>query len=131
MLDPALPVLLGIHKDGIELAVEPMHVTPRHAFEEAVFSKNADVLGKISMINATRLQVEHLGREQSRQSNRPGRADDDLSEFFPLHVIQHLENRRETQFLQFVFGQFKFADGREIFDWDVVDAQFVSRNDDD
>ena len=121
-LDPALPVLLGVDEYGIELAIEPMHVTPRHAFKEAVLGKNADVLRKISVINAARLQVEHFGREQCGQSNRPGRADDNLSEFFPLYVIQHLENRRETQFLQFVLGQFKFADGREIFDWDVVDA---------
>src|SRR6266581_2996948 len=108
-----------------------MHVTPRHAFEEAVVSKNPDVLGEIGVINAARLQVEHLGCEQSRQSNRPGRADDDLSEFLPLYVIQHLENRRETQFLQFVFGQFKFADGREIFDWDVADLQVASGSYDD
>src|SRR6266478_3162744 len=107
-----------------------MHVTPRHTFKEAILGKNADVLWKIGVINAARLQVEHFGREQRGQSNRPGRADDNFSEFFPLYVIQHLENRRETQFLQFVLGQFKFANGREIFDWDVVDAQVVSRNND-
>src|SRR5438552_18637575 len=117
MPDPALPILLGVDVNGIKLAIEPMHVTPRHTFKKAVLGKNADVLGKISVINAARLQVEHLGGEQSSQSNRAGRADDNLSELFPLYVIQHLENRRETQFLQFVLGQFKFANGREIFDW--------------
>jgi len=35
------------------------------------------------MINAARLQVEHLGREKVRSIQRPRRADDNLSEFFP------------------------------------------------
>src|SRR6266436_2746188 len=127
MLDPALPILLGVDVNGVELAIEPMHVTPRDTFKKAVLGKNPNVLGKIGVINDTRLQVEHLCGEQCSQSNGPGRADYNLSESFPLYVIEHLKNRRETQFLEFVFGQFEFADRREVPDWDVVDAQFVSR----
>ncbi len=100
-----------------------MHVTPRHAFQKTVLSQNADVLREIGVINAAGLQVEHLGREQRRQSNRAGRADDDLGEFFPLDVIQHLQDRRETQFLQLVFRQLEFADRLEIFNRDIVDLQ--------
>jgi len=49
---------------------------------------------------------------QAAQLIQPARrADDDLSEFFSLYVIQHLENGREAQFLQLVLRQFKFADG--------------------
>src|SRR6266699_3170229 len=108
-----------------------MHVTPRHTFKEAVLGKNADVLWKIGVINAARLQVEHFGREQRGQSNRPGRADDNFRESSALYVIQHLENRRETQFLQFVLGQFKFADWREIFDREFVNSQVTPRGYDD
>src|SRR5213592_4637064 len=100
-----------------------MHVAPRHALKKAVLGKNADVLGKIGMVDAARLQVEHLGREQCGQSNRPRGADDDLTEFLPLYVVQHLKDRRETQFLQFVLRQFKFADGWEVFDWDVANLK--------
>src|SRR5436190_9063600 len=95
-LDPALQIFLGVHENGVELPVKPMHVTPRHAFKEAVLSKNADVLREIGVINAGGLEVKHLRREQRRESNRAGRADDDLGESFPLDVIQHLQNRRET-----------------------------------
>ncbi len=49
-------------------------------------------------------------------------------EFFPLYVIQHLKNRRETQFLQFVLRQFKFADGREILDRNIVKFAGCSRD---
>src|ERR1700741_652704 len=125
-LDPALPVLFGVDENGIQPAVKPVHIPPRNAFEKAVLGKNPTVLGKIGVVNAARLQVEHLGREQRSQSNGPGRADDNLGEFLALYVIQHLENRRETQFLQFVLGQFKFADGREISDRDFVNSQVIS-----
>ena len=83
------------------------------------------------MINAARLQIEHLGREEPGQPDGPRRADDDLSKFFPLNVIENLENRREAEFLQFVFGQFEFADGFEILDRDIVCLQLAARNDDD
>src|SRR2546430_17709115 len=79
------------------------------------------------MVDAARLQVEHLGREQCGQSNRPRGADDDLSEFLALYVIQHLENRREAQFLQLVLRQFKFADGRGGFDLGVTNVLVASR----
>src|SRR5205085_6322270 len=64
--DPALTVHFRINENGVELAVEPMHVTPRHAFEKTVLCQDADVLREIGMINAASLQVEHLGREQCR-----------------------------------------------------------------
>src|SRR2546430_11144623 len=79
------------------------------------------------MVDAARLQVEHLGREQCGQSNRPRGADDDLSEFLALYVIQHLENRREAQFFQLVLRQFKFADGRGVFDWGVTNFLVATR----
>src|SRR5437773_11215252 len=104
-----------------------MHVTPHHALKKAVLGKNADVLGKIGMVDAARLQVEHLDREQCGQSNRPRGADDDLSEFLGLYVIQHLENRREAQFLMLVLRQFKFAEGREVFDWEVNNLLVATR----
>ncbi len=63
-LDPALPVLFGINENRVELAVEPMHVTPGHAFKKTVFGQDPDVLREIGVINAARLQVEHFGREQ-------------------------------------------------------------------
>src|SRR5262249_9048713 len=124
--DPALSILFGIDEHGVELPVEPMHVTPRDAFQKAVLGKDADVLRKVGVINAAGLQVEHLGGEQPSQSNRAGRADDDLSESFPLDVIQHLQNWRETQFLEFVFRQLEFADGREVFDWDIGKLKVTS-----
>src|SRR4029077_10183087 len=97
--DPALTVLFGINENGVELAVEPLHITPRHAFEETVLRQDADVLRKIGMINAAGLQVEHLGRKQCRKPNRARCADNNLGETFPLNIIQHLKNWWETQFL--------------------------------
>ena len=41
-------------------------------------------------------------------------------ESFALDVIEHLQNRREAQLLQFVLRQLEFADGREVLDRDVV-----------
>src|SRR5437870_2803690 len=34
--DPALPILFGVNENGVELPIEPMHVTPGHAFQETV-----------------------------------------------------------------------------------------------
>ncbi len=130
-IDPALSIFLRIDEDGVELAVEPVHVTPGHAFEKAVFGEDADVLRKIGVINAAGLQVEHLGRKQRSEADRSWRADDDFGESFSLDVIEHLQNRRETQFLQFVFGQLEFADRSKILDWDIVDLQFAEGRDDD
>ena len=100
-----------------------MHVTPRDAFEEAVLGQDADVLREIGVINAARLQIEHFGREQAGQPDRARRADDDLSEFFALNIVENLKNRREAELLQLVFGQFEFANRREIFDRDIVRLQ--------
>jgi len=96
VLDPALSILFRINENGVELAIEPMHVAPRHAFQKAILGENPDVLREICMVNAARLQVEHFGREECSQSDWPRRADDNLGEFFPLYVIEHLQNRRET-----------------------------------
>ena len=49
---------------GIDLAVEPMHVTPSQAFEETVFGQDAHVFGDVGMINPARLQIQHLRREE-------------------------------------------------------------------
>ena len=121
--DPALSILFGVNENGVELPIEPMHVTPRDAFQEAVLGKNSDVLREIGVINAARLQIEHFGCKQRGKSDRSGRADDDLSKFFPLNIVEHLEDRRETQLLEFILGQFKFADWREIFDRNIIDVQ--------
>src|SRR5713101_7624020 len=130
-LDPALPVFFRVYEDGVELAIEPVHVTPSHAFEEAVFGEDADVLRKIGVINAAGLQVEHLGREQRSEADRSRRADDDFGESFSLDVIEHLQNRRETQFLEFILRQFEFANRPKIFDWNIVDLQLASGRDND
>ncbi len=89
-LDPALSILFGINENGVELTIKPMHVPPRHAFQEAVLGQNPDVLREVRMVNAARLQVEHFGREERSQPDRPWRADDNLGKFFPLYVIEHL-----------------------------------------
>src|SRR6266705_3663425 len=114
-LDPALPVFFRVYENGVELAIEPVHVTPGHAFEEAIFGENANVLRKIGVMNAAGLQVEHLGREQRSEADRSRRADDDFGESFSLDVIEHLQNRRETQSLELVFRQLEFADRPKIF----------------
>ena len=62
-IDPALAILFGVHKNSVELAVEPMHVIPGETFEKAVLGQDADVLRKIGVINPARLQIEHLRRE--------------------------------------------------------------------
>src|SRR5439155_23195514 len=74
--DRAPPIFLRVHEHGIELCVKPPHVTPGHASEKTVFGQDADVLRKLGMINATGLKVEHIGREQCRETDWSGRADD-------------------------------------------------------
>ena len=70
-LDPALPIFFGVNENGVELAIEPVHVAPRDAFQEAVLSEDPDVLREIGMINAARLQIEHFG---CKQRGKPDRA---------------------------------------------------------
>ena len=94
--DPALPIFFRVYKDGVELTIKPVHVTPCGAFEKAILGKDADVLREIGMINSARLQVEHLGCKQSRQSDRPRRTDDNFGKFFPLNVVEHSKDRREA-----------------------------------
>src|SRR5438876_9417309 len=117
---PALSIFHRVHEHSIELAVKPVHVTPGHAFEKTVFSQDADILRKIGVINAAGLQVEHLGREQGCETDWSGRADDNFGESFSLDVVEHLQNRRETQLLQLVLGQFKLADRSEVLDRDTI-----------
>src|SRR5207237_8569667 len=103
---------------------------PGGTLQKAVLREDANVLRKIGVIDATRLQVEHLGREQCSQANRARRTDDDFAKFFSLNVVEHLENGRKAQFLQFVLRQLKLADWPEVLDLNVVDVQFASRSDD-
>ena len=98
-----------------------MHVTPGHAFEEAILCQDANVLREIGVINPAGAQVQHFGGEQCGQTNRPRRADDDLGKFFALNVVEHLQNGRETELLQLVLGQLEFADRLEILNRDIVD----------
>src|SRR5947207_10047433 len=81
--DPTVAIFFRVYEDGIELPVEPVHVTPGHALEKTVFGQDPDVLGKIGVINTARLEIEHLGREQCGQTDRSRRADDDFAETFP------------------------------------------------
>src|ERR1043166_5989646 len=62
-LDPALAIFLRVDEDSIELAVEPVHVTPCNALEETVLGQDADVLRKIGMINPAGLEIEHFRRK--------------------------------------------------------------------
>ena len=62
--NPALLVLFGINENSVELPIEPMHVTPCHAFKKTVLGQDPDVLREIGVINAAGLQVEHFRREQ-------------------------------------------------------------------
>ena len=78
------------------------------------------------MINAARLQIEHFGCKQRGKPDRPGRADDDLSKFFPLDIVEHLKDWREAQFLELILRQFEFADGRKVFDRDIKALQTVA-----
>src|SRR5437773_5495275 len=95
-LNPALPIFLGVYKNGVELAVKPMHVAPGHAFQKTVFGQNPDVLREIGVINSAGLKIEHLGCEQRCETDRPRSADDHFGESLPLNVIEHLQNRRKT-----------------------------------
>ena len=79
-----------------------MHEMPRHTFEKGVVGQNANILRKIGVINPARLQVQHFGREQRRQSNRPRGTDNDFAETFALNVIEHPHDWRETELLQLV-----------------------------
>src|SRR5207237_7307407 len=96
--------------------------------QKAVFCVDAIVLRDIGVIDAACLEIKHLGGKQRGQADGSGRADDDLGELFPLNIIEHPKNRRETQFLQLVFGQLEFADRFELLDRDVVDVQLVGRS---
>src|SRR6202022_1308888 len=127
-LDPALAIFLRVYENGVELAVKPMHVTPGHAFPKTVVGQNANVLREIGVIDATGLQVEHFRSEQSSQPDRAWCTNDDLGKFFPLDVIEHLQNWREAELLQFVFRKFELADRREILDRDIVDLEFAARS---
>ena len=82
------------------------------------------------MIDPARLQVQHLGGEQCGEANRSRRADDDFVETFALDIIEHSEDGREAELLQFVFGQLEFADRFKISDRNISDVQLATRSDD-
>ncbi len=71
-----------------------------------------------------------MAAKQRGEADGAGRGDDELGEAFALDVIEHLQDGREAELLQLVLGQLEFADGREIFDGNIVDADGVSRGDD-
>src|SRR5262245_20595468 len=62
--NPTLPVLFGIDENSVELAVKPMHVTPRDAFKKTVLGQDSNVLREIGVINTAGLEIEHFCREQ-------------------------------------------------------------------
>ena len=78
---------------------------------------------EIGVVNAAGPQAQHFGRQQGGDSHRARRADDEFRKPLALDVIEHLEDGREAQFLELVFGQLKLADWREVFDRDVADLE--------
>ncbi len=76
-----------------------MHEVPGQALEEAILGEDADVLREIGVVNAAGLEIEHLAREERGETDRAGRADDDLGKVFALDVIEHLEDGREAELL--------------------------------
>ena len=66
---PAAAVLLAVDVDEIELAVEPVHETPRQRFHEMIVGEDLHVLRKIRVIDAHGAQVQHLGGHQSRDAD--------------------------------------------------------------
>ena len=107
-----------------------MHVIPGHTFKKTVVRQNADVLRKIRVINAARLEVQHFRRCQCGQPDWSGRADNDFSESLALNVIEHAQDWREAKFLQLILRQLEFADRFEIFDRNVDDVNLATRSDD-
>src|SRR5256885_12046256 len=59
-----------LFRSAVELAIEPVHVMPGHTFKKTVIGQNANVLRKVRVINAARLQVQHFCRCQDRKSTR-------------------------------------------------------------
>src|SRR5260370_4215241 len=94
--DAGVEIFFGIDENRIQLAVEPMHIMPGRALEKTVLGKNSNVLRKIGVIDAAGLQIKHLPCKQSRQTDRSGRADNNLGKFFPLDIIEDLKNRWEA-----------------------------------
>src|SRR5438477_12253548 len=100
--NPASPILLRVDKYAVELPVEPLHVMPGYAFHETIVGQNADVLRKVGVINAACLQVQHLRRRQCRQPDGSRSANNNFSESLALNVVEHAQNRWETEFLQLI-----------------------------
>ena len=103
-INPTVPVILRIHVKQIDLRIEPVHVVPCERFKKTIIRQDPNILRKIGVINSAGAQSERLGCNQRSDPDRPRRADNQLSEFLTLNVIHHLQDRRKTQFLEFVFG---------------------------
>ena len=79
------------------------------------------------MVNAARFQSENFRGKQSAEPDRSGRADDDLGESPALHVVDNFQHGRKAELLQFVFGQFEFADRGKIHDRNVARGHLAAR----
>ena len=95
--------------------------------------RNADVLGEIGVINAARLQVEHLGRKQPGRVRRvPVLLIIISSKFFSLYVIEHFgESAGSSIFASSYSGNSNSPMGGKFLIGMLSMLQFVSRNDDD
>src|SRR5207237_541967 len=93
-----------------------MHVIPGHTLKKTIVGQNADVLRKIRVINAARLEVQHFRRCQCGQPDWSGRADNDFSESLARNVIEHAQERRQTTSSQLILRQFEFATQSDLLD---------------
>ena len=130
-LDPPrlerLAVVARVDINDVHLLVKPLHEIPRQGLHPRVIGQDAHVLREVGVVNAARLDPEDLRCEQGAQSDRARRADDHLGETLALHVIDDFQDGRKAQFLQFIFGKFKFADRLEIFDRNIAWRHFAAR----
>ncbi len=103
---------------------------PGEGLEEGVVGEDADVLWEVGVVDAGGGQAEHFGGEECSEAERSGSGDDDFSEFFALDVIDDFEDGWEAEFLEFVFREFEFSDGLEVFEWEAACGGFGGAGDD-
>src|SRR5689334_25320488 len=64
--NPTSAIFFRVDKYAVELAVEPLHVSPGDTLQKTIIGQNADVLRKVGVINPAGLQVQHFRRRQRR-----------------------------------------------------------------
>ena len=123
-VDPAFSVVLGIHVDHVQLAVEPVHEIPREGFHERIVGEDPDILREVGVVDPDRAEPEGFRGRERAEPGRARRADDDLGEPAAFEVVKNLEDRRKTQPLELILGQLEFPDRLEIFERDPVVGNF-------